>query len=63
MIDTTKHQGMRRHLVEQLRAKGITNEEVLYAIGTIPRHLFLDSSFESHAYQDKAFPIAADKVL
>ena len=63
MIDTTKHQGMRRHLVEQLRSKGITDEDVLSAIGTIPRHLFLDSSFESHAYQDKAFPIAAEQTI
>ena len=50
---------MRRHLVEQLRAKGITDENVLSAIGSVPRHLFMDSGFESHAYQDKAFPIAA----
>ena len=54
---------MRRHLVEQLRSKGITDEDVLSAIGTIPRHLFLDSSFESHAYQDKAFPIAAEQTI
>ncbi len=54
---------MRRHLVEQLRKKGITDEEVLSAIGSVPRHLFMDSGFESHAYQDKAFPIAADQTI
>lgn len=54
---------MRRHLVEQLRKKGITDEEVLSAIGSVPRHLFLDSGFESHAYQDKAFPIAAEQTI
>ncbi|MGB2369845.1 MAG: protein-L-isoaspartate(D-aspartate) O-methyltransferase [Flavobacteriaceae bacterium] len=63
MIDSTKHQGMRRHLVEQLRKKGITDEEVLSAIGSVPRHLFMDSGFESHAYQDKAFPIAAEQTI
>ena len=63
MIDSTKHQGMRRHLVEQLRSKGITDEEVLSAIGSVPRHLFMDSGFESHAYQDKAFPIAAEQTI
>jgi protein-L-isoaspartate O-methyltransferase len=31
----------------------------LDAIKKIPRHLFLNSSFEDYAYQDKAFPIAA----
>ena len=54
---------MRRHLVEQLRNKGITDGEVLSAIGSVPRHLFMDSGFESHAYQDKAFPIAADQTI
>ena len=63
MIDSTKHQGRRRHLVEQLRNKGITDEEVLSAIGSVPRHLFMDSGFESHAYQDKAFPIAAEQTI
>ena len=54
---------MRRHLVEQLRNKGITDEKVLSAIGSVPRHLFIDSGFESHAYQDKAFPIAAEQTI
>ena len=54
---------MRRHLVEQLRKKGITDEDVLSAIGSVPRHLFMDSGFESHAYQDKAFPIAAEQTI
>ena len=54
---------MRRHLVEQLRNKGISDERVLSAIAQIPRHLFMDSGFESHAYQDKAFPIAAEQTI
>lgn len=29
----------------------------------IPRHLFMDSSFDAFAYQDKAFPIAADQTI
>ena len=43
--------------------KGIKNTLVLDAIGKIPRHLFMDSSFLDHAYQDKAFPIAADQTI
>ena len=46
-----------------VKKKGITDEKVLAAIGKIPRHLFMDSSFEDHAYQDKAFPIAADQTI
>ncbi|MBU3027067.1 protein-L-isoaspartate(D-aspartate) O-methyltransferase [Zobellia galactanivorans] len=63
MKDTLKHRGMRNKLAETLVAKGISNNNVLNAIRTIPRHLFMDSSFEGHAYQDKAFPIAADQTI
>lgn len=54
---------MRNKLAEVLAGKGITDEKVLHAIKTVPRHLFMDSSFEGHAYQDKAFPIAADQTI
>lgn len=63
MKDTFRHQGKRQHLVEILEEKGITDKKVLAAINKIPRHLFMDSSFEDHAYQDKAFPIAADQTI
>jgi protein-L-isoaspartate(D-aspartate) O-methyltransferase len=61
--DTSKHQGLRNQLASILKKKGITNEMVLNAIKIIPRHLFIDSSFSDHAYQDKAFPIAAEQTI
>lgn len=63
MKDTLKHQGLRNKLVSLLVKKGITDEDVLNAISKIPRHLFLDSSFLDHAYQDKAFPIGAAQTI
>ncbi len=63
MKDTFKHKGMRQQLVAVLQKKGIKNEAVLHAIAKIPRHLFMDSSFLEHAYQDKAFPIAANQTI
>ena len=63
MIDNTKHKGLRQKLVKVLERKGITDKAVLEAINTVPRHLFMDSSFLDHAYQDKAFPIAADQTI
>jgi len=54
---------MRNQLAELLISKGITDKVVLNAIRDIPRHLFMDSSFEGHAYQDKAFPIAANQTI
>ena len=63
MKDTNKHQGLRNQLVKQLQDKGITDVNVLEAIRKIPRHLFLNSSFEDFAYQDKAFPIGAGQTI
>ncbi|WP_149276011.1 protein-L-isoaspartate(D-aspartate) O-methyltransferase [Pareuzebyella sediminis] len=63
MRDTLKHSGLRNKLAKILLAKGISDAKVLDAIRAIPRHLFMDSSFEGHAYQDKAFPIAADQTI
>ena len=63
MKDTGKHQGLRNQLVTVLEQKGITDKNVLEAIRKIPRHLFLNSSFEDYAYQDKAFPIAAGQTI
>lgn len=63
MKDTLKHQGLRNHLSKVVSEKGITDKYVLSAIAKIPRHLFLDSSFENFAYLDKAFPILADQTI
>ncbi len=63
MKDTSKHQGLRNQLANVLQQKGITDQNVLNAVRKIPRHLFIDSSFEDHAYQDKAFPIAAEQTI
>jgi len=61
--DTFKHKGLRQQLVEVVTNKGIKDQNVLDAIGKIPRHLFMDSGFLDHAYVDKAFPIAADQTI
>ena len=63
MKDTSKHQGLRKQLADVLKKKGIIDDHVLKAIKLIPRHLFIDSSFADHAYQDKAFPIAAEQTI
>ncbi len=55
--------GKRKKLIEELRSKGINDERVLEALGKVPRHLFMDDAFLRHAYQDKAFPIAAGQTI
>ncbi len=50
-------------MVEEIRRKGICDEGVLRALDTVPRHLFLDSSFLKFAYQDQAFPIGSGQTI
>ncbi len=61
--DAYLHKGLRKQLVNLLKEKGITDTAVLDAIGSIPRHFFLDSAFDRIAYEDRAFPIAADQTI
>jgi protein-L-isoaspartate(D-aspartate) O-methyltransferase len=62
-LDTLRHQGLRKRLVEGIRIKGIKDDKVLAAIGKVPRHLFMDSSFLDFAYKDQAFPIGAGQTI
>ena len=63
MKDTHKHQGLRNHLVKIITQKGISDQNVLLAIGNVPRHLFMDSGFIDFSYQDQAFPIGAEQTI
>jgi protein-L-isoaspartate(D-aspartate) O-methyltransferase len=63
MEDSFEAKGKRKKLVADLRKKGISDEEVLRAIDTVPRHLFMDPAFLSHAYVDKAFPISSGQTI
>jgi protein-L-isoaspartate(D-aspartate) O-methyltransferase len=61
--DTFRHKGLRQKLVDELRVKGITDEQVLRAINSVPRHFFLDSAFDKIAYEDRAFPIDSEQTI
>ena len=63
MKDTFKHKGLRNKLASEVKGKGVLDLRVLNAIESVPRHLFMDSSFVDHAYQDKAFPIGAGQTI
>lgn len=63
MTDTFEAKGKRKKLVAELKHKGISDEEVLRAIDTVPRHLFMDAAFLIHAYVDKAFPISSGQTI
>jgi len=61
--DTYRHKGLRKKLVDVVRSKGITDEDVLNAIDRVPRHFFLDSAFDEVAYEDRAFPIGEGQTI
>ena len=63
LIDNAKHQGKRKKLISALKSMGIESEQVLQAMFKVPRHYFLDSSFEDFAYQNKAFPIGTEQTI
>ena len=63
MIDTYRHKGMRKNMLNDLRQKGIVSENVLEAMDKVPRHWFLEEAFLEIAYQNKAFPIGCEQTI
>ena len=61
--DNYRHKGLRKQLVKELRSQKICSEKILAAIAKVPRHFFLDSTFEQFAYTNKAFPIPAGQTI
>jgi len=56
-------QRTRDRLVERLRSEGIRDNRVLDAIGSTPRHLFVDEALASRAYEDTALPIGHGQTI
>lgn len=63
MLDSLQHRGRRGRLVKELSGKYPYSEEVLKAIGTVPRHIFVDAGLDHMAYQDLPLPIAARQTI
>ena len=63
MQDNIKYQGLRKQLIELLKDKGIIDTKVLEVMGSVPRHFFMDPGLINFAYEDNAYPIAADQTI
>jgi len=64
MQDSFKHKGLRKQLIEELKADNrITNPAIFEAFFKIPRHFFLDLAFLEQAYSNKAFQIGAGQTI
>lgn len=61
--DSFKHQGWRSQMIQMLRDKGIDDEDVLSAMRSVPRHLFLETMLDYMAYEDKALPIKCGQTI
>jgi len=56
-------QRTRTRMVERLRAQGITDEAVLAAMITVPRHIFVEEVLADRAYDDVALPINFEQTI
>jgi len=56
-------QRTRARMVERLREQGIGDERVLAAMGSVPRHLFVEEALASRAYEDTALPIGFGQTI
>lgn len=63
MQDSFKYKGMRRQLLAKLKEKGISDERILEAFETVPRHFFLDNAFAEQAYSNMAFQIGKGQTI
>lgn len=50
-------------LLDQLRAQGIKNEQVLDAVAQVPREKFVDEAFEHKAWENTALPIGSGQTI
>lgn len=56
-LDDTTYVGYRRRLIEEIRARGINDLEILQLFDQVPRHLFLPEGVWPRAYEDGPIPI------
>ncbi len=56
-------QRTRDRMMGRLRDRGITDEQVLSTMASVPRHLFVDEAMETRAYEDDALPIGEGQTI
>ena len=62
-IDSPKYQGQRKLMVSKLKSLGINNKNILNALNSVPRHLFMDKTLIDYSYEDKAYPIKSNQTI
>ncbi|MBF6631383.1 MAG: protein-L-isoaspartate(D-aspartate) O-methyltransferase [Comamonas sp.] len=54
---------VRTRMVQRLAASGIQSPKVLSAMGSVERHLFVDSALVNQAYEDTSLPIGLQQTI
>lgn len=54
---------LRARLVALLTAQGVSNPQVLAAMGTVQRHTFVDTALQAQAYEDTSLPIGLSQTI
>ncbi|WP_307689752.1 protein-L-isoaspartate(D-aspartate) O-methyltransferase [Variovorax ginsengisoli] len=54
---------VRARMVQRLAAQGVADARVLRAMGTVERHLFVDSALVNQAYEDTSLPIGLGQTI
>jgi protein-L-isoaspartate(D-aspartate) O-methyltransferase len=53
----------RVRMVERLREQGVRDDRVLHAMGSVPRHLFVEPALAQRAYEDTALPLGFAQTI
>jgi len=61
--DWTHLDAARRSMAQRLAMSGITHHEVLQAMATVPRHVFVEPALEGQAYEDSSLPIGREQTI
>jgi protein-L-isoaspartate(D-aspartate) O-methyltransferase len=64
MKEPIKYERQRQEMVrQQIEARGITDPNVLAALGKVPRHLFVSEALKDQAYGDYPLPIGEQQTI
>lgn len=58
-----RHDKARLQLAQKVATAGVKNRQVLDAIATVPRHVFVDEALDPTAYDDSALPIGHSQTI
>jgi protein-L-isoaspartate(D-aspartate) O-methyltransferase len=53
----------REDMVALIRERGVSDERILRAMRSVPRHLFVPEPFRQRAYEDSALPIGKSQTI